>query len=122
MSYYCLINFIDHDIFVTLSLTNSLSVLLLRVISCILTTLSTLLFLCWGTLLGARWIFKTVRNNRENIINFYYNAYDLPESSSQKLKESVNKNKFNKSLVIINSYFFINRSEIVPLHNKSKDY
>ena len=80
------------------------------------------MFLCWGTLLDSRWIFKTVRNNRENIINFYYNAYDLPESSSQKVKESVNKNKFNKSLVIINSYFFINRSEIVPLHNKSKDY
>ncbi len=122
MSYYCLINFIVHNICVTLSLTNSLSVLLLKIISCIISTLSILLFLCWGTLLGSRWIFKTVRNNRENIINFYYNAYDLPESSSQKVKESVNKNKFNKSLVIINSYFFINISEIVPLHNKSKDY
>jgi len=50
------------------------------------------LFLCWGTLLGSRWIFKNVRNNRENIINFYYNAYDLPQSTSQKVKVSVNKN------------------------------
>ena len=63
--------------------------------ACIISTLSTLLFLCWGTLLGARWIFKNVRNNRENIINFYYNAYDLPESTFQKVKVSVNKNKFN---------------------------
>ena len=79
--------------------------------ACIISTLSTLLFLCWGTLLGVRWIFKTVRNNRENIINFYYNAYDLHESNFQKVKVSVNKKKFNKSLVIINSDFFINSFE-----------
>ena len=79
--------------------------------ACIISTLSTLLFLCWGTLLGARWIFKTVRNNKENIINFYYNAYDLHEYNFQKVKVSVNKNKLNKSLVIINFDFFINSSE-----------
>ena len=79
--------------------------------ACIISTLSTLLFLCQGTLLGARWIFKTVRNNKENIINFYYNAYDLHEYNFQKVKVSVNKNKFNKSLVIINFDFFINSSE-----------
>ena len=68
-------------------------------------------FVCCGTLLGARWIFKTFRNNKENFINFYYNVSDLHESTSQKVEVSVNKNKFNKSLVIINSDFFINSSE-----------
>ena len=53
------------------------------------------MFLGWRELLGARWIFKTVRNNIENITNFYYNAYNLPESIFQKVKVSVIKNKFN---------------------------
>ena len=62
---------------------------------CIITTLSTLLFIGWGALLGARLIFKTVRNKRENISNFIYNAYNLPETTFQKVKVSVNRNKFN---------------------------
>ena len=63
--------------------------------TCNLSTFTTLLFLGWGALLGARWIFKTVRNNRENISNFIYNDHNLPETTFQKLKVSVNKNKFN---------------------------
>ena len=62
---------------------------------CIISTFSILLLLFWGGLLGARWIFKTVRNNRENIRNFIYNAYNLPETTFQKVKVSVNRNKFN---------------------------
>ena len=61
--------------------------------ACIISTFSTLLFLGWGALLGARWIFKTVRNNRENISNFIYNAYNLPETTFQKVKVSFKKNK-----------------------------
>ena len=63
--------------------------------ACIISTFSTLLLLGWGALLGARWIFKTVRNNRENISNFIYNAYNLPETTFQKFKVSVNRNKFD---------------------------
>ena len=63
--------------------------------ACIISTLSTLLFLGLGALLGAIWILKTVRNNRENISNFIYNAYNLPETTFQKVKVSVNRNKFN---------------------------
>ena len=63
--------------------------------TCIISTFSTLLFLGYGAFLGARWILKTVRNNRENISNFVYNAYNLPETTFQKVKVSVNKNKFN---------------------------
>ena len=63
--------------------------------ACIIYTLSTLLFLGWGALLGARWIFKTIRNNRENISKFIYNTYNLPETIFQKVKVSFKKNKFN---------------------------
>ena len=59
--------------------------------ACIISTLSTLLFLGWGALLGARWIFKTVRNNRENISSFIYNAYNLPETIFQKAMFGINK-------------------------------
>ena len=38
---------------------------------------------------------KTGRNKRENISNFIYNAYNLPETTFQKVKVSVNRNKFN---------------------------
>ena len=62
---------------------------------CIISTFSTLLLLGWGALLGARGIFKTVKNNREHISNFIYNAYNLPETTFQKVKVSVNKNKYN---------------------------
>ena len=58
-------------------------------------TFTILLFLGWGALLGASWIFKTVRNNRKNISNFIYNAYNLPETTYQKVRVGVNKNKFN---------------------------
>ena len=61
---------------------------------CIVSTFSTLLLLGWGALLGASWIFKTVRNNRESISNFIYNAYNLPETTYQKVRVGVNKNKF----------------------------
>ena len=64
-------------------------------IGCIISTFLTLLLLGWGALLGARWIFKTVRNNRENISNFIYNTYNLPETTFQKVKVSVSRNKFN---------------------------
>ena len=63
--------------------------------ACFISTLSTLFFLGWGALLGARWIFNTVRNNRENISNFIYNTYNLPETIFQKVKVSFKKNKFN---------------------------
>ena len=61
----------------------------------IISTFITLLFLGWGALLGAKWIFKTVRNNKENISNFIFNTYNLPEATFQKIKVSVNRNKFN---------------------------
>ena len=64
-------------------------------IACIKSTFLTFLLLFWGALLGARWIFKTVRNNRENISNFIYNTYNLTETTFQKVKVSVNRNKFN---------------------------
>ena len=63
--------------------------------ACIKSTFTILLFLGWGALLGGRWILKTVRNNRENISNFINNAYNLPETTFQKVKVSVNRNKFN---------------------------
>ena len=59
--------------------------------TCIISTLSTFLFLGWGALLGARCIFKTVRNNRENISNFIYNAYNLPETTFQRVMIGINK-------------------------------
>ena len=59
--------------------------------TCIISTFSTLLLLGWGALLGGRWIFKTVRNNRENISNFIYNAYNLPETTFQKVMIGINK-------------------------------
>ena len=64
-------------------------------VACIISTFLTPLLLGWGALLGARWIFKTVRNNRENISNFIYNTYNLPETTFQKVKVSVSRNKFN---------------------------
>ena len=63
--------------------------------ACIKSTFTTLLFLGWGALLGASWIFKTVRNNRDNISNFIFNTYYLPKATFQKIKISVNRNKFN---------------------------
>ena len=63
--------------------------------ACIISTLSTLLFLGWGALLGARLIFNTIRNNRENISKLIYNTYNLPETIFQKVKVSFKKNKFN---------------------------
>ena len=63
--------------------------------ACMISTFTTLLFLGWGALLGARWIFKTVKNNRENISNSIFNTYNLPEATFQKIKVSVNRNKFN---------------------------
>ena len=60
--------------------------------TCILSTITTLLFFGWGALLGFKWIFKTVINNRENISNFIYNAYNLPETTFQKVKVSFKKN------------------------------
>ena len=63
--------------------------------ACIISTFSTLLFLGYGAFLGARWIFKTVRNNRENISNTIYNAYNLPEATYQKIRVRVNKSNFN---------------------------
>ena len=64
-------------------------------VSCIISTFSKILLIGWGALLGTIWIFKTVRNNRENIRNLIYNAYNLPETTFQKVKVSVNRNKFN---------------------------
>ena len=59
---------------------------------CIISIFSTLLVFCWGTLLGARWVFKIVSNNKENISNFIYNAYNLPETTFQKVMIG---NKYN---------------------------
>ena len=58
---------------------------------CIISTFSTLLLFGWGVLLGARWIFKIVSNNKENISNFIYNAYNLPETTFQKVMIGINK-------------------------------
>ena len=58
---------------------------------CIISTFLTLLFPVWGTLLGARWVFKIVSNNKENISNFIYNAYNLPETTFQKVMIGINK-------------------------------
>ena len=59
--------------------------------TCIISTFSTLLLLGWGALLGARWIFIIVSNNTENISNFIYNAYNLPETTFQKVMTGINK-------------------------------
>ena len=61
---------------------------------CIISTFSTLLFLGYGAFLGARWIFKTVRSNRQKISKTIYNAYNLPETTFQKVKVSIIKNKY----------------------------
>ena len=54
------------------------------------------MFLGWRELLGARWIFKTVRNNIENITNFYYNAYNLPNSIySNNIIDNITNKKQN---------------------------
>ena len=58
---------------------------------CIISSISTLLLLSWGVILGARWIFKIVSNNRENISNFIYNAYNLPETTFQKVMTGIKK-------------------------------
>ena len=59
--------------------------------ACIISTFSTLRLLGWGVLLVARWIFKIVSNNRVNISNFIYNAYNLPETTFQKVMIGINK-------------------------------
>ena len=66
-------------------------------ITCIIFSFSKLLFLGWVALLGARSKIKTLRNNRESVSNFIYNAYNLPETTFRKEKISVYRNKFNKS-------------------------
>ena len=58
------------------------------------------MLLGFGTFLGARWILKKIRNDRENINSTIYNAYNLPEAAYQKVKVRIKKNKFNWSLVI----------------------
>ena len=63
---------------------------------CIISTLSTLLFLGWGALLGAKWLLKTVKNNRERITNFIYDTYNLPETTLQKVKVNYSSVKNNK--------------------------
>ena len=63
---------------------------------CIISTLSTLLFLGWGALLGAKWLLKIVKNNREKITNFIYNTYNLPETTLQKVKVNYYIVKNNK--------------------------
>ena len=63
-----------------------------------ISTFATIVFLGCGALLGARLIFKTVRNNWESIGKFISNTYNLPETTFQKVKVSVIMNKFNWSL------------------------
>ena len=63
---------------------------------CIISTLSTLLFLGWGALLSAKWLLKTVKNNREKITNFIYDTYNLPETTLQKVKINYGSVKNNK--------------------------
>ena len=63
---------------------------------CIISTLSTLLLLGWGILLGARWLLKTFKNNREKITNFIYDTYNLPETTLQKVKVNYSSVKNNK--------------------------
>ena len=63
---------------------------------CIISTLSTLLLLGWGILLGAKWLLKTVKNNREKITNFIYDTYNLPETTLQKVKVNYSSVKNNK--------------------------
>jgi hypothetical protein len=67
---------------------------------CIISTFSTLLFIGFGAFLGARWIFKAVRNKCVNISSTIYNAYNLPEATYQKVKVRVDRKNFNLSLGI----------------------
>ena len=63
---------------------------------CIISTLSTLLFLGWGALLSGKWLLKNVKNNREKITNFIYDTYNLPETTLQKVKVNYISVKNNK--------------------------
>ena len=62
---------------------------------CIISTFSKLLFLGYGAFLGTKWIFKTVKSNKENIYNTICSVYNLPETTYQKLRVRVNKNNFS---------------------------
>ena len=49
------------------------------------------LLLAYGLVVTSKWLVKTVRNNRENILTAVYKTYNLPETTYQRVKIRVNR-------------------------------
>ena len=58
---------------------------------CIISALSTFLFLAYGVVETSKWIVKTVQNNWDKILRAVYNSYNLPETTYQRVKVRVNR-------------------------------
>ena len=61
--------------------------------TCIISAFSTFLLLGYGIVVTSKWIVKTIRNNRENIPRAVYNTYNLPETTYQRVKVRVNRDR-----------------------------
>ena len=61
--------------------------------TCIISAFSTFLLLAYGIVVALKWIVKTIQNNRENILRVVYNTYNLPETTYQRLKLRVNRDR-----------------------------
>ena len=61
--------------------------------ACIISAFSTFLLLAYGIVVISKWIVKTIQNNRENILRAVYNTYNLPETTYQRVKVRVNRDR-----------------------------
>ena len=61
--------------------------------TCIISAFSTFLLLAYGILVTSKWIVKAIQNNRENILRAVYNTYNLPETTYQRVKVRVNRDR-----------------------------
>ena len=61
--------------------------------TCIISAFSTFLLLAYGIVATSKWIVKTIRKNRENILRAVYNTYNLPETSYERVKVRVNRDR-----------------------------
>ena len=61
--------------------------------TCIISAFSTFLLLAYGIVVTSKWIVKTIQNNRENILRAVYNTYNLPETTYQRMKVRVNRDR-----------------------------
>tara|TARA_Y200000002_G_C22204298_1_gene464629 strand:+ start:218 stop:409 length:192 start_codon:yes stop_codon:yes gene_type:complete len=61
--------------------------------TCIISAFSAFLLLAYGIVVTSKWIVKTIQNNRDNILRAVYNTYNLPETTYQRVKVRVNKDR-----------------------------